>query len=64
MGGRVVRLERLKERAEKLLAKVTKELGLAALEENLDIARNPYNRLWVDGKLVPHVEVSINEVTE
>lgn len=58
------KLARLKERADTLLEAIRNELGIAALEENLEYARNPYNSLWVDRKLVPHVEVSSEEVTE
>ena len=56
LGGRshADRLQRLKERADRLLETIKQELEIPALEENLDYARNPYNRLWVDGKLVPH----------
>ena len=53
------RLARLKERVDSLLEAIRNELGVAALEENLDYARNPNNRLWVDDKLVPHVAVEL-----
>ncbi len=56
-------LEPLKERVDSLLEVIKRELCVAALEHNLELARNPANRLWVDDKMKPHLEGD-TEVTE